>query len=266
MKLFKMLEKIEKFGKKESPAILAGMAVVGLGLTVWQAYKSRPAVEKAINEYKSAQKREEKLEGAKKVVVAVAPTALTAAGTIGCIIGSHSISSRRIAVLSAAYNLSSETAKSLSAKMEEMVGEKKASEIKEAVLKDKFKKQEAKDQNKVFAGDGNLILPDNGLCLCRDLYSGRCFYSTPETIKRAVLKISGNVTQEMWVSLNDLYSEIGSPQLPQVPMGDDIGWGTEDLVNFQIPVVFTSTLTEDDRPCFTLDLMGYSVNPDFHYR
>lgn len=263
MKLFKMLEKIEKFGKKESPAILAGMAVVGLGLTVWQAYKSRPAVEKAINEYKSAQKREEKLESAKKVAVAVAPTALTAAGTIGCIIGSHSISSRRIAVLSAAYNLSSETAKSLSAKMEEMVGEKKASEIKEAVLKDKFKKQEAKDQNKVFAGDGNLILPDNGLCLCRDLYSGRCFYSTPETIKRAVLKISSDVTQEMWMSLNDLYSEIGSPQLPAVPMGDDIGWGTEDLVNFQLPIVFTSTLTEDDRPCFSLDIQGYSVNPDF---
>lgn len=269
-KLTEVLEKAEIFTKRNSPAILTGMAIVGVISTAYMAYKAGPRAEKILEAYRKDMKdchpndKEAKRavigEAAKKIIPVVAPPIVMGGTTIACIVGSHSVSSRRIAALSAAYSLSESTVKNLNSKMEEILGEKKARAIKDSIMKDKLKEAEKKDQK--LLGDGNVYVPDNGYVLCKDLYSGRTFYSTAEKIKQAIIQCSSDVQQEMWVSLNDFYAEINSPQLEPIPMGEDLGWNVDNTIRGQLPIYLTALLTEDGKPCLCIDA-DIHVRADF---
>lgn len=260
-KVMELLEKAEIFTKKNSPVILTGLAVAGVISTAYSAFKAGPRADKILKEYRKDMrdchprdkeaKRAVVGETVKKMVPVVAPTVIMGGSTIACVVGSHSISSRRIAVLSAAYSLSESTVKNLNSKMEEMLGEKKTRAIKDSIMKDKLRETEKNDQK--LLGDGNVIVPDNGYVLCKDLHSGRPFYSTAEKIKQAIVKCSFDVQQDMWVSLNEFYDEIGSPQLEHIPLGDDLGWNVEDTIRGQLPITLTAILTDDGKPCLCVD-------------
>lgn len=264
-KVMEFLERAEIFTKKNSPVILTGLAVAGVISTAYSAFKAGPRADKILEDYRKDMrdchpkdkeaKRAVVNETVKKMVPVVAPTVIMGGSTIACVIGSHSISSRRIAVLSAAYSLSESTVKNLNNKMEEMLGEKKTRAIKDSIMKDKLRDSEKNDQK--LLGDGNLYIPDNGYVLCKDLHSGRPFYSTAEKIKQAIVKCSFDVQQDMWVSLNEFYDEIGSPQLEHIPLGDDLGWNVEDTIRGQLPITLTAILTEDGKPCLCVD---YDIN------
>lgn len=269
-KVMEFLEKAEVFTKKNSPVILTGLAVVGVISTAYSAFKAGPRADKILEEYRKDMrdchpkdkeaKRTVVGETVKKMVPVVAPTVIMGGTTIACVIGSHSISSRRIAVLSAAYSLSESTVKNLNNKMEEMLGEKKTRAIKDSIMKDKLRETEKNDQK--LLGDGNVIVPDNGYVLCKDLHSGRPFYSTAEKIKQAIVKCSFDVQQDMWVSLNEFYDEIGSPQLEHIPLGDDLGWNVEDTIRGQLPITLTAILTDDGKPCLCVDA-DVSIRSDY---
>lgn len=260
-KVMGLLEKAEILTKKNSPIILTGLAIVGVVSTAYSAYKAGPRAEKILKAYRQDMKdchpedKEAKRavvsEAVKKMVPVVAPTVIMGGSTIACVVGSHSISSRRIAVLSAAYSLSESTVKNLNNKMEEILGEKKTRAIKDSIMKDKLRNSEKNNQK--LLGNGNIIVPDNGYVLCKDLYSGRPFYSTAEKINQAIVKCSFDVQQDMWVSLNDFYDEVGSPQLERIPLGDDLGWNVEDTIRGQLPITLTALLTEDGKPCLCVD-------------
>lgn len=269
-KVMEFLEKAEIFTKKNSPVILTGLAVVGVISTAYSAFKAGPRADKILEEYRKDMrdchpndkeaKRAVVGETVKKMVPVVAPPVIMGGTTIACVIGSHSISSRRIAVLSAAYSLSESTVKNLNNKMEEMLGEKKTRAIKDSIMKDKLRETEKNDQK--LLGDGNVIVPDNGYVLCKDLHSGRPFYSTAEKIKQAIVKCSFDVQQDMWVSLNEFYDEIGSPQLEHIPLGDDLGWNVEDTIRGQLPITLTAILTDDGKPCLCVDA-DVSIRSDY---
>lgn len=260
-KIMEFLEKAEIFTKKNSPVILTGLAVAGVISTAYSAFKAGPRADKILDEYRKDMrdchpkdkeaKRAVVGETVKKMVPVVAPTVIMGGSTIACVVGSHSISSRRIAVLSAAYSLSESTVKNLNSKMEEILGEKKTRAIKDSIMKDKLRETEKNDQK--LLGGGNVIVPDNGYVLCKDLHSGRPFYSTAEKIKQAIVKCSFDVQQDMWVSLNEFYDEIGSPQLEHIPLGDDLGWNVEDTIRGQLPITLTAILTDDGKPCLCVD-------------
>lgn len=260
-KIMEFLGKTEIFTKKNSPVILTGLAVAGVISTAYFAFKAGPRADKILEEYRKDMRdchprdKEAKRavigETVKKMVPVVAPAVIMGGSTIACVVGSHSISSRRIAVLSAAYSLSESTVKNLNSKMEEMLGEKKTRAIKDSIMKDKLRETEKNNQK--MLGDGNVVVPDNGYVLCKDLHSGRPFYSTAEKIKQAIVKCSFDVQQDMWVSLNDFYDEIGSPQLEHIPLGDDLGWNVEDTIRGQLPITLTALLTDDGKPCLCVD-------------
>lgn len=270
-KVTDFLKKAEAFTKKESPTILTGFAIVGVISTAYSAFKAGPRADKILEEYRKDMrdchpndkeaKRTVAGETVKKMIPVMAPTVIMGGSTIACVVGSHSISSRRIAVLSAAYSLSESTVKNLNSKMEEVLGEKKARAVKDAIMKDKLRETEKNDQK--LLGDGNVIIPDNGYVLCKDLYSGRPFYSTAEKIKQAIVKCSFDVQQDMWVSLNEFYDEIDSPQLEHIPLGDDFGWNVDDTIRGQLPITLTALLTDDGKPCLCID---YDISPRADFR
>lgn len=269
-KVTEFLEKAEIFTKKNSPVILTGLAIVGVISTAYAAYKAGPRADKILEAYRKDMrdchpndkeaKRAVVGETVKKMVPVVAPPIIMGGVTIACIVGSHSVSSRRIAALSAAYSLSETTVKNLNSKMEEMLGEKKARAIKDSIMKDKLKADSEKD--KKILSDGQLVIPSDGTVLCKDLYSGRLFYSNAEKIKQAIAKCSYDIISDMYISLNNFYEAIDSPQLPRIPMGEDLGWNIDDTINGKLPITLSALLTEDNKPCLCIDY-DISVRDDF---
>lgn len=269
-KVTELLEKAEIFTKKNSPVILTGLAIVGVISTAYAAYKAGPRADKILEAYRKDMrdchpndkeaKRAVVGETVKKMVPVVVPPIIMGGTTIACIVGSHSVSSRRIAALSAAYSLSETTVKNLNSKMEEMLGEKKARAIKDSIMKDKLKADSEKD--KKILSDGQLVIPSDGTVLCKDLYSGRLFYSNAEKIKQAIAKCSYEIISDMYISLNDFYEAIDSPQLPRIPMGEDLGWNIEDTNNGKLPITLSALLTDDNKPCLCIDY-DISVRADF---
>lgn len=269
-KVTELLGKAEIFTKKNSPVILTGLAIVGVISTAYAAYKAGPRADKILEAYRKDMrdchpndkeaKRAVVGETVKKMVPVVAPPIIMGGTTIACIVGSHSVSSRRIAALSAAYSLSETTVKNLNSKMEEMLGEKKARAIKDSIMKDKLKADSEKD--KKILSDGQLVIPSDGTVLCKDLYSGRLFYSNAEKIKQAIAKCSYEIISDMYISLNDFYEAIDSPQLPRIPMGEDLGWNIDDTLNGKLPITLSALLTDDNKPCLCIDY-DISVRDDF---
>lgn len=269
-KIMDFLEKAEIFTKKNSPVILTGMAVVGVISTTYSAYKAGPRADKILEIYRQDMKdcrsndkdakRAVTGEMIKNMIPVMAPPIIMGGMTIACVVGSHSVSSRRIAALSAAYSLSESTVKNLNGKMEEMLGEKKTRAIKDSIMKDKLKADSENDQKVLEKTD--FVLPNDGTVLCKDLYSGRMFYSSAEKIKQAIAKCSYDLISDMYISLNDFYEAINSPQLPPIPMGNDLGWNLDDVQNGKLPIILTALLTEDNRPCLCIDY-DISVRDDF---
>lgn len=55
---------------------------------------------------------------------------------------------------------------------------------------------------------------------------------------------------DMYVSLNDFYELIG---IPEIPMGNDLGWNVDDCIRGQVPITLTALLTEEQTPCLCVE-------------
>lgn len=275
-KVTNFLKKAEEFGKKNSASFLCGTGIVGVLATGWTAYiagmRSKEivdryrteidpiydeALEKTENEeeralYVKKEKNELRKFYAKELAPIVAPPIIMGAATIACIGGSHSISSRRIAALSAAYSISETAVKELNGKMQEVLGEKKTKAIKDAITKDHLDKHPV-------PSDDQIVFTGNGDVLCYDSYTGRYFYSNAQKIQQAINKVSHYLILDMYVSLNEFYDSIG---LHQVPMGNDLGWNVDDCINAQVPITLTAILTDTQVPCLCIDY-DISLRADF---
>lgn len=258
--------KMSGFAKQNDRAILTALSLAGLVATAIASYKSGSKVEKAVKKAKrdmqdvapddKEARRAVIATAAKEIAPAVAPAVVMGGMTAACILGNHQASSRRIAVLSAAYTVSENAMRELNGKMNEMLGENKVKQIKDAVVKDGL----IKDGKENYPKDNQVIITKNGDVLCKDVQTGRYFKSDAEKIKQAINQLSHDILSEMWISLNDFYDLIG---LPMVPLGDELGWNVEDCYKGQIPITLTAQLTENEEPCLCLD---YDIRVRHDYR
>lgn len=240
---------------KNKPAILAGVAVVGVFVTAFSAYKAGIKAKEILDEKKldlkdvdpkdKETKKSIAVETIKEMVPVVAPPVIMGVATAACIISSHNESAKRIALVSAAYNLSETAVKDLNNKMQEVLGDKKTKTIKDAIVKDKL---DADKDNK--PSNDVIMMCTDGNVLCKDIYTGRYWPCNAEKIKQAIVKLSSDIQQEMYVELNDLYYEVG---LEQIPAGNDLGWHVEDCSRGLLPITLSALLTEDGKPCLCMD-------------
>lgn len=250
--------------KKHSPAILTGLTVVGVIAATYHAYKAglvaseilenhRIKMEQLEKEDKAGRKAVRK-ETVKKMAPVVASMVVMGAVTCGCAIGAQSISSRRIAALSAAYSISEAALNDLNLKMKEMLGDKKARAIKDSIAKDKL--HAAGPVN-----ESQIIITGSGDVRCMDEYTGRLFLSNAIKIDKAINKLNNDIRCCRYVSLNDFYDLIG---LARVPMGNDLGWNEEDtLGDGRLPISFTAILDDDNNPVLCIE---YDIHLRDDYR
>lgn len=237
--------------KKHSPEILTGIGIAGMITTTVMAVRATPKALILIEERKEeiGAEKLEAMDMVKTTWACYVPAAITGTLSVACLIGASSVNARRNAALATAYTLSESALKDYQGKVIEMFGEKKNEAVKDAVAKDKVEK------NPVVTRE--VIITEKGNTLCYDAISGRYFKSDIEKIKKAECELNRQMLDDMYVSLNDFYYEIG---LDSVKLGDELGWNVD---SGYIDLSFSSQLASDGTPCLVID---YSVAPRYDYR
>lgn len=244
----------KRFGmtlRKNSPTILTGLAVGGLFGTVVLAVKATPRAMEILEQEELARYEDTPItpiETIKLTWKCYVPTVIMGAVTTGCIIGANSIHLRRSAALASAYSITEAALKEYQAKVVETIGENKAKKIKDEIAKETIEKNPVGNREVIITGKGDM--------LCYDKISGRYFKNNIEQLRRVQNDLNHKLISEMFISLNELYCEIG---LAPIKIGSELGWNVDSLIDFS----FSSMLSEEGEPCLVVD---YLVGPREDYR
>ena len=258
-KVMELVEKAVKFTDEHQREIMLGGAIAGTVVTAVLSWKAGIKADKVLAEQKEKMdkiqydadnmtedefneaKKQTTIETVKKMAPIVAPPALAAAGTIISVVAGYRVASTQIATLSALYSMSEKALADQLEKTKEVVGPKKAQEIADAVTAKKV------ESNKI---DKNTIInTGKGTTLCLDDMSGRYFYSSAEEIKKACNTINKRMMDEYYISLNELYDELG---LPEITLGEDVGFNIDDGL-IDIDHILGATLHNNETPVLVLN-------------
>jgi hypothetical protein len=241
---------------KHSPEILTGVGIAGMVTTTVLAVTATPKALRLIEARKDElavdderPEKLDKLEVVKTCWKCYIPAAISGTLSATCLICANSVNARRNAALATAYKLSESALTEYQSKVVETIGEKKEQAIKDEIAKEKLEKDPVCNRE--------VIITEKGNTLCYDVISGRYFKSDIERIRKAENVLNRRLIDEMYVTLNEFYSEIG---LSPTAVGEDLGW---DIDKGLIEIHFSTQLADDETPCLVVD---YSVSPPKRYR
>lgn len=258
MKIKSALKNLFSSSKENGEVILAGMTLIGILSTGVAAYRAGLKAHDILEQYKKEMedvepgdketKRKITKETTIKMAKVVAAPIIVGAVTSGCCVGSLKVGQKKIVMLTAACKVAERSVHDLDSKMKEVLGIKKAREIRDSIMKDKV------DANPLKVAP-ETIITNNGDILCYDKYSERYFASNAMKIESAIRQVSRDCTVQMEATLNELYYAINSPQLTETKYGDTVGWEPDMLEGYEelLPISISAQLTEDKRPCLCLD-------------
>ena len=237
---------------KYSPGILTGIGITGMIGATFMAVKATPKALYLIEAKKEESEVEEltPVETIKTCWTCYIPATLTTVLSAVCLIGASTVSAKRNAALATAYSISEAALREYQEKVVEVIGEKKEKAVRDAVAKDQI------DRDPVTKSEV-VIIDSNSNTLCYEPLSGRYFKSTIDKIKKAEIKLDRQMIQEMYVSLNDFYWEIG---LDETDLGDKMGW---NLSKGYMDLSFSSQLADDGTPCAVI---VYGIPPVYDYQ
>lgn len=252
MKVSKMIKNFKYQLGKHSPEILTGIGIAGMITTTIMAVKATPKALDLLEEVKNETNGEDKKIVGKTIVTKVAPVyipaTITGCFSIACLIGASSVNVKRNAALATAYSLSESALKEYQTKVVETIGEKKEQAVRDAIAKDTI--------NKNPVTNTEVFITTKGDTLCYDSISGRYFTSDIEKLRKIENELNRKLMSEMYISLNELYYEIG---LRCTDQGNELGFNIDDgLIDFQ----FSAQITDDNRPCIVI---GYRIGPRYGY-
>ena len=250
--LKRTIKSAERVLTKYSPGILTGIGIAGMIGATFMAVKATPKALYLIEAKKEESEVEEltTVETIKTCWKCYIPSTLTTVLSAVCLIGASTVSAKRNAALATAYSISEAALREYQEKVVEVIGEKKEKAVRDAVAKDQIERDPVTKSEVV-------IIDSNSNTLCYEPLSGRYFKSTIDKIKKAEIKLDRQMIQEMYVSLNDFYWEIG---LDGTDLGDQMGW---NLSKGYMDLSFSSQLADDGTPCAVI---VYGIPPVYDYQ
>lgn len=237
---------------KYEPEILMSMGIAGLVFSTIWGIKATFRASKVIEEYKSS-KNIDKItpkEFIKLTWKLYLPVIASTAVSIPCVITGNRVSSKRYAALATAYTVSNAALQEYKDKTLEVVGEKKAQQIQEAVSKDKIEA--------TYDGKNQIILTGNGDNLFFEPISGRYFKTNWNNISKAANELNAEAISNMdgQVRLNDWFEKLG---LEDTNMGDELGWDIRNGPKSLLKISISSHLTKDNIPCGAIEYQNMPI-------
>lgn len=240
-----VITKIRKEAIRNLPTILTIMGGVGtvaaVGMSSHSAIKAKQVLEEAGDDISKADK-------ALIYIKEYAPVALMTTASLVCIFGSNHVHKQRFAGLAGMYILREASTKEYKDKVEEILGAKKAQQIKDDILQNKVITNPPNEKNTYVP-----ILPESieGLSLWYDEMTGRYFYSSAERIRRAELDATKMLHKNGFVTMNDVYELLET--IPTMQIGDDFVWSIKNGDD-EVVIEIGSTLTDSQKPCGTISM------------
>lgn len=260
-----------KNADKNAPQLLFGMGIALGVMTVFQAFKSARAADKAIEqeivERNYALRKEAEISGStcmsqvtcltKMDTVKVtwkcyAPVAVLGTLSLACLITGNHINAKRTALLTAAYKLSEETYRDYKKAVIDTVGDKKESQIRDKYLDERMERYPLSKANVFHTGKGDT--------LCFDSLSGIYFYSSIEAVKNALADGTAILQKDDALSVGELFEFYG---IPSGDLANNTGWSTRDV--YKLRYDLTSKLTDMDEPALVIDYLD-SPRDDYNRR
>lgn len=248
MNASKFFKGVQRTLTKHSPEILTGVGIAGMVTSTVLAVKATPKALRICEIVKEENKEPKKIDYIKAAWKCYIPAAVTGVVSTACLIGASSVNLKRNAALATAYQISQTALTEYREKVIETVGEETEKVVREKVAEEKVK------QNPI--GDREVIMIGGEDFYCIDSLTGRCFKSNENTIKRVQNDINRRLLNEMYVSLNEFYDEIG---LSHTGIGDELGWNIDDGT---LEIFITAVKDEKGRPCLVLD---YNIAPKYDF-
>ena len=241
MNLNLITKRVERLIVTNAPVILTGVGVAGTLATAYLTGRASFKAAEILREEKDERIANVQPEITKKeIALLVGPQYLPAIGvsavTIASIIFANRISTKRAMAMAAAYAVSEKTLSEYKDKVKEHFGEGKEQKIRQEIAQDRVTAQAPRE----------ILITGSGEVLCHDLYSGRYFRSSMESLKKAQNDLNYQLLNDGYASLTEFYSLIG---LTKTKFSDGVGWNSDR----QLELVFASTLSEEDQPCLTVD-------------
>jgi hypothetical protein len=234
-----------------SPELLIGMGLAGMLSSTIMACKATPKVYEMILDERTIRHRNKEPEMTKRDVVKIAwkpyiPAAIGFGVSAACILGANSINSKRNATLLTAYKIGERALIEYKDKVVEVIGEERELEIRDAVSRDRIKKDPINSNGVIITGKGDS--------LCYDMIFGRYFRCDIDTINRAINDLNFTMINDMYVSVNDFYELIG---LDCIPAGFEMGWNIGDG---KIDVHYSTQITDDNQLCLVINFNNLPKN------
>lgn len=243
---------LEKLAIDNSPVLLTAIGVIGTIGTAVLTHRAALRAE-AVVEYEIDRRAGQadpvpwsRKEHAKLVWKYYTPPVVSGALTIGAIVGANRIGSRRAAAMAAAFTITEKAYTEYREKVVEKLGEGKERAIRDEISQDRVNRT---------PGSTEVILAGTEV-LCFDEFTGRYFKSDMQALRTAENDINRKLLHEGYATLSDFYDRVG---LPATDASEEVGWSSDK----RLEVEFSTTLSEDGRPCLSVN---FSVAPNRDYR
>lgn len=189
-------------------------------------------------------KEETNLEKTKKVAPLFVPAVgLTILG-ITQIVCSRNITKNKIAAITTAYTVSETAYKTYRNKVRDIVNPEQYEDIQREVVRETVNKNPAQNKETFNPSLNKVLIYDNS--------ADRYFEGTLNEIEKAVNVLNKKMRNEMTISLNEFYSEIG---LNPTKTGEYLGWKID---KDEIEIYTSSGIADDGRPYIILELLGFT--------
>lgn len=272
-----------------TPKVLTGVAVVGVVATAIFAAKETPkAKENWETEPEGPVAEKDALKVSAMKVASVAwdykGTIVVAGITIGCIIGSHKLSMKEIAALTASCGYLAANRDMLEKEIRKLPGGEEAlKHVKQEVLEKRA--EEATDKEPIFKKPWayqSVEDTGNGDLLCMEAWSGRLFRSSLDAVEQAQARFNDMRDEDGFdcqvangdyqsypaaLSMNDLYDEYG---IERTQLGHDFGWPADDdyyptrRIKFENTLIKLDELEPVSKSRYNEDILIIEIGTDYH--
>lgn len=225
-----------RISKRVLSLALSIAGVAGVGLTSWLSVK--------------CSKKAEGETDKKKKILAYAPAVISGVGTSACILGSHHVSRKEIAALTASCTYLAANREKIESKIKDKFGMEKLEEVKKETAAEPVL---IKGQTVEETGHGDTLF--------LDLYLGRKFRSSLQHVEWAEKQLNYEYHQGNPVCMNDFYSYLG---IEPTIAGDQFGWPTDEDSGYdpdlETPIKFENVKGEDENGelMYAIDIGYYS--------
>lgn len=226
---------------KHAPIMASAVAVAGVIFTVALTVRATVKVVRIVDKMDEDRAPKDILAKTWREYI---PPVASGILTISCIAMATTMSQKRYLSMAGLYSVTNEAFDEYKKKTREVIGEEKEKNVREKIAEEKLSRHDVPIE---------MMDVDPYKNLCFDEWSGRYFRGSMDNIKAKVSDFNQRLVWETWLSVNELYYELG---LDPIEAGDKNGWGCDRFCE----VDFHSKIAPNGSPCIVMDFVSQPIH------